>query len=327
MRKNTIKKILALLTALALIFSLFACAGKKEPEPEPEPPEEQGDGSPEITISLNKALELANDSWTFNELITRMFTDYVVYTADDGITITVAERKQDVPSHGYDLSKIVTDEKGFKYYNQGSGEKQSWKGIDVSAYQGEIDWEAVASSGIDFVFIRLGYRGYTEGTLIKDAYFDANVQGALENGIGVGVYFVTQAITVKEAEAEARYVLDNIRGYDITWPIAFDIEGNSNPIARANNISMEKNTEQAAAFCKVIKDAGYTPIVYSNTRWFLSKIDLSGIKDYDVWYAYFRDNLYYPYYFQIWQFSSSGRVNGIKGDVDQNISFVNYGAK
>ena len=105
------------------------------------------------------------------------------------------------------------------------------------------------------------------------------------------------------------------------------MEGHSSQEARANNISLEKNTEQIVAFCDTIKEAGYTPMVYSNTRWFVSKIDMSQIKDYDIWYAYYRDNVYFPYDFKIWQFSNEGRVNGIVGDVDQNISFVNYSAQ
>ena len=326
--EKKLKKLLALLLALLMVLALFSCAGKKEEsEPVDEPEEEQGDGSPTVTLSLNQLLNLANESWTFNELITRIFTDYVAYTADDGITITVAERKKDVPSPTYDYSKIVTDEKGFKYYDMNSETKKSWRGIDVSAYQEDIDWEAVANSGVDFAFIRLCYRGYTEGSLVRDVYFDRNVQGAIENGIGVGVYFVTQAITVEEAKEEARYVLENIKYYDVTWPLVYDIEGHSSTEARANKISLEKNTEQIVAFCETIKEAGYTPMVYSNTKWFVSKIDMSQIKDYDIWYAYYKDSVYFPYNFQIWQHSCTGRVNGISGDVDLNISFVNYGER
>ncbi len=327
-KKSKLKKLFALLLAAVLIVSLFACGSKKEEVPDvPEEEQEQGDGSPTVTLSLNKLLDLANESWTFNELISRIFTDYVAYTADDGITIKVAERKQDVSAPEYDFSKITKDEKGFKYYDIGSEEKKSWKGIDVSAYQGDINWQAVADSGVEFAFIRLGYRGYTQGALIKDDYFDKNVQEAIASGIDVGVYFVTQAITVDEAKEEAQYVLDNIKYYDITWPIVYDMEGHSSQEARANNISLEKNTEQIVAFCDTIKEAGYTPMVYSNTRWFVSKIDMSQIKDYDIWYAYYRDNVYFPYDFKIWQFSNEGRVNGIVGDVDQNISFVNYSAQ
>ena len=329
-KKTTLKRILVLFMALIMMLSLFSCGKKKEEDlpPEQDPEQEQGDGSPTVTISLNKLLEIANRTWTFNELISNIFTDYVAYTADDGVTIKVEPKKTDVPAPTYDYSKIVTDEKtGFKYYDLNSETKQSWKGIDVSAYQGYIDWNAVADSGIEFAFIRLGYRGYTEGGLIKDSYFDRNVQGAIEAGIPVGVYFVTQAITVEEAKEEAQYVLDNIRWYDITWPIVYDVEGHSASEARANNISMEKNSEQIVAFCQAIKDAGYTPMVYSNTRWFVSKIDMSKIKDFDIWYAYYRDNIYFPYDFKVWQFSSTGRVDGIEGDVDQNISFVNYGAR
>lgn len=331
MKKKGYKKIFALLLALVMVLALFSCTGKKEEEEPIDPTEEEqeGDGSPTVTLSLNQLLELANKSWTFNELISRIFTDYVAYTADDGVTIKVGERKQDVPSPDYDYSKIVTDEKGFKYYDLGGEEKKSWKGIDVSAYQGDINWAAVADSGIDFAFIRLGYRGYTEGTLIRDVNFDKNVQEATANGIQVGVYFVTQAISVEEAKEEARYVLDCIKWYDVTWPIAYDVENSSSRSAegRADKLTQEQYTDQIVAFCDTIKEAGYTPMVYSNTRWFVSRIDMSRIKDYDIWFAYYRDNIYFPYDFKIWQFSNTGSVSGIHGDVDQNISFVNYGAQ
>ena len=331
MKKRKLKKYISILLAVVLLFALFGCGKKQEPEPVPDPPEEeQGDGSPTVTLSLNQLLDIANREWTFNAMVSKIFSDYIAYT-EDGI-IKVGERKKDVPENKIDFSKIVTDDKGFKYYDLSNPTKQSWKGIDVSKHQGDIDWAAVANMGVDFAIIRLGYRGYSEGAFVKDEYFDHNVQQALDQGIGVGVYFVTQAISVEEAKEEAQYVLDSISGYNITWPIALDVEETSSPDARTSRLTVEKRSEQIAAFCKEIEDAGYSPIVYSNTKWFVTKIDMSVIKDYDIWYSYYPseknynyDCGYLPYEYTIWQYSCRGRVNGIDGDVDLNISFKNYG--
>ncbi len=325
MKKTNLKKILALLLAMVLVFSLFACGKKEEPEPD-EPDIGEVDNSPTITISLKQLLELVSSSWTMTELVTRMFPDYIAYMVDDE-EVAVAEKKQDVPMLSKDLSKITTDNYGFKTYDAGSGVKQSWKGIDVSEHQGDIDWKAVADSGVEFAFIRLGYRGYEKGTFYKDKNFDRNIEEAIDNGIAVGVYFVPQSLNAEEAAEEARFVLDNIKYYDITWPVVYDVEPSSSGIGRADNLTMEMYTENIKTFCAAIEEAGYRPMVYSNTKWFVSRIDLSQIKDRDIWYAYYRTNVYFPYDFQIWQYSCTGRVNGIRGDVDLNISFVDYGAQ
>jgi GH25 family lysozyme M1 (1,4-beta-N-acetylmuramidase) len=325
MKKTNLKKILALLLAMVLVFSLFACGKKEEPEPD-EPDIGEVDNSPTITISLKQLLELVSSSWTMTELVTRMFPDYIAYMVDDE-EVAVAEKKQDVPMLSKDLSKITTDNYGFKTYDAGSGVKQSWKGIDVSEHQGEIDWKMVADSGIEFVFVRLGYRGYETGKFVKDKNFDDNVKGAIENGIGVGVYFVPQAVTVDEAKEEADFVIENIKEYDINWPVVYDVEPSSSGKGRADSLSTQQYTDQIKAFCDRIQEAGYKPMVYSNTKWFVSKMDLSKLSGIDLWYAYYGKGFYFPYDFKVWQFSNTGSVNGIKGNVDQNISFVNYGAQ
>ena len=198
-------------------------------------------------------------------------------------------------------------------------------GIDISHHQGDIDWEKVAASGVKFVFIRLGYRGYESGLLVKDDRFEDNIRGALQNGIAVGVYFVTQAISVEEAVEEAQFVMENIRPYNVTWPIVLDIEDAASATARTAELSQQARTDHAIAFCETVKESGYTPMLYCNIRWFIEKLDITRITDYDKWFAQYFRKPFFPYAFQVWQYSSTGRIDGIEGNVDYNISFVDYG--
>jgi GH25 family lysozyme M1 (1,4-beta-N-acetylmuramidase) len=209
------------------------------------------------------------------------------------------------------------------------GETVSIKGIDVSKYQENIDWAKVKASGVEYAIIRLGFRGMgSEGTCELDPFFKQNVEGALAAGIEVGVYFFTQAVTVEEAKEEAAFVIENLKGYDIAWPVAFDTEEiTSYKAARANKLSRETRTACAKAFMDEVAAAGYTPMLYANTRWTVLKLDMSQLADYDLWYAYYGDSIYYPYHFTMWQYSASGKVDGVKTDTDMNISFVDYGAK
>lgn len=251
----------------------------------------------------------------------------IFLTGDLGEKLLVPVR-EDVEHHPYVQENFVKKETGEYVYMDGT-KKVSIKGVDVSKYQQEIDWKKVAADGVEFAIIRLGFRGMgTNGTCELDPYFKQNVAGAKAAGIDVGVYFFTQATTVEEAKEEARFVIDNLKGYDITWPVVFDTEDiPSYKAARANVLSREVRTACAKAFLEEIKAAGYTPMLYANTRWSIMKLDLAELEDYDFWYAYYGDDLYYPYKFSMWQYTDSGKVDGIKGNADLNISFVDYGAK
>ncbi len=234
--------------------------------------------------------------------------------------------REDVEKHSYDIKNFVKDENGEYVYKE-DGEVVTIKGVDVSKYQETIDWKKVAADGVEFAIIRLGFRGMgTQGTCELDPYFKQNVEGAKAAGIEVGVYFFTQATTVEEAKEEAKFVIDNLKGYDITWPVVFDTEEiTSYKAARANSLSRETRTACTKAFLTEIRDAGYTPMLYANTRWSILKLDLSELSEFDFWYAYYGDEPYYPYKFSMWQYTSSGKVDGIKGNADLNISFVDYG--
>ena len=228
----------------------------------------------------------------------------------------------DVPRNPYDDERFFTGEDGRMYY--ASEDYEVLTGIDVSAWQEDIDWQLVAQQGIDYVMLRVGYRGYTEGNIKPDPYFQQNIEGALAAGLDVGVYFFSQAVTVEEALEEARFVLDSIAGYDISFPVVFDWEPVSSDYARTNGLSTDVLCDAANAFCAAVESAGYTPMIYFNLFAGYIKYDLSQIMVYDFWLAQYSDTPSFYYDFQMWQYTSGGSVAGIEGGVDMNISFVNY---
>lgn len=225
----------------------------------------------------------------------------------------------------HDLNMNNIKEKGqFKYYTS-SGEKISKAGIDVSYYQGNIDWEKVAATGeVDFAIIRLGFRGYGQaGKLVLDQYFERNIKGASEAGLKVGVYFFTQAINEEEAVEEARFVIDNLRDYKLDYPVYIDTEQISDDSARTNkaNLSQKELSKICIAFCDEIEKAGYRSGIYANKSWFLRKLDLEMLDDYEKWFAFYNDSNDWPFAQDVWQFGCEGKIDGIKGDVDLNIEF------
>ena len=222
----------------------------------------------------------------------------------------------------YDTNLLVLDG-SIMYYNDPAYETAI--GIDVSSHQGEIDWERVAASGVEFAMIRLGYRGYgSEGTLNLDPYFEQNLAGARAAGLKVGIYFFSQAITVEEAYEEAAFVLEHLDGEALDYPLAYDWEPISGVGARTDGLDSVTLTDCALTFCHMAELAGYTPMVYYNNPVGYGRYDLSRLTDYDVWFAQYasRPTMYYDY--RIWQYTSSGTVPGIDTRVDMNIAFIPY---
>ena len=222
----------------------------------------------------------------------------------------------------YDTNLLVLDG-SIMYYNDPAYETAI--GIDVSSHQGEIDWERVAASGVEFAMIRLGYRGYgSEGTLNLDPYFEQNLAGARAAGLKAGIYFFSQAITVEEAYEEAAFVLEHLDGEELDYPLAYDWEPISGVGARTDGLDSVTLTDCALTFCHMAELAGYTPMVYYNNPVGYGRYDLSRLTDYDVWFAQYasRPTMYYDY--RIWQYTSSGTVPGIDTRVDMNIAFIPY---
>ena len=198
---------------------------------------------------------------------------------------------------------------------------ESVTGIDVSRYQYDIDFEAVKESGVDFVIIRLAYRGYESGRIVFDKYAHTNLEKAAEAGLDIGVYFFSQAITPEEAEEEAYFVLDAIKDYSITMPIVYDWESVSDPNARTANMDRKTLTKCCKAFLETIDAAGYRAMVYFNRRQAKYHMDISALKDYEFWLAAYTDRMDFPYKIHMWQYTNTGRVPGIIGDVDINVYF------
>lgn len=226
---------------------------------------------------------------------------------------------KEYPKMEYSSEGFYRDEYNFLNYNY-NGIKAK-RGIDVSVHQGEIDWASVKKSGVEFAYIRLGFSSYADGKIYMDDYFEKNVEEAQENGIDVGVYFFSQAVTTEEAVKEAKYVLSNIKGRNVSLPIGFDME----PVTendRIKALTVEQKTEVADAFGCIMKKHGRETLIYGNPDWIANNIDLTLLTDYEIWLAHYTSMSSFEYDYAMWQYSSTGRVDGINTNVDLNIMFV-----
>lgn len=200
--------------------------------------------------------------------------------------------------------------------------------IDVSKYQANIDFTKVKASGIKGVIIRAGYRGYGKaGTIQTDPYFFENVEKCTKAGLPYGVYFFSQAISIAEAEEEAKYTLDliNKTGVNPQFPIYIDSEySNVLHNGRADGLSVSKRTEIVKAFCEYVEGYDYYAAIYASTNWLNTKLNMSKLSSYDVWVAHYSSKCTYKGAYGMWQYSSNGKVNGINGRVDVNKCYRDY---
>ena len=195
-------------------------------------------------------------------------------------------------------------------------------GIDVSRWNEEINWNKVKDAGVRYAIIRAGYRGSVTGALVEDWYFKENVEGAIAAGLPVGLYFFTQATTEVEAVEEASMVLALCKDYDITYPIFIDTEGAGGD-GRDDGLDKKKRTAICQAFCRTIRSAGYQTGIYASKNWFQNQIDTSVLADdIYIWLAEYGDGVTYDGKYHMWQYTSSGRILGIEGRVDLNLSFL-----
>ncbi len=192
-------------------------------------------------------------------------------------------------------------------------------GIDVSKWNGNIDWNAVKNSGVNFAIIRCGYRGSSQGALIEDPMFRTNIRAATAAGIKVGVYFFTQAVNEVEAVEEASMVVKMISGYNLAFPVYLDVEASN---GRGDKISAGQRTANIKAFCGTIQNAGFRAGVYANKTWFTSQINTAQLTGYKIWLAQYSSQVTYTATrYDMWQYTSKGRVSGISGNVDMNICY------
>lgn len=277
-------RIFALLGALLL---LGGCTRRPEPTPEPPPTVDPYEG--------------------------------MVSVADGTGGMMWVPLHENLPASTLDHSLFYQDGEYIAY----SGETpRALRGIDVSEHQREIDWQLVAADGVDFAMIRCGYRGYTGGSLNEDLFFRQNIQGALDAGIKIGIYFFSQAISVEEAVEEAEFVLSLISEYKIDLPVAYDWENIGSGIeARTDGLDSETLTDCALAFCDKISKAGYEPSVYFYRSLGYYKYDLGRLSELSFWVGAPGELPDFYYEHDIWQYSFTGSVGGIETDVDLNLYF------
>lgn len=190
-------------------------------------------------------------------------------------------------------------------------------GIDVSHHQGVIDWQAVADSGVEFVFIRLGFRGLRGGELHVDDMVHENLRGAREAGLRVGAYFYSQATSVEEALEEVLLALEILGDTPLDLPLVFDWEQEE----RTKHVPVDVVTNCAIAFCEAVEQAGYQPMVYFNSYQAENLMDMTRLEQYPWWLAMYDVNGEFPCWMDFWQYSNTGRVPGIEGNVDMNLMF------
>lgn len=235
---------------------------------------------------------------------------FYVY-AESEIDVT----REDTATNEAQESADDTEDKSVK-----KSDKSSF-GIDVSAYQGDIDWAKVKASGVDFVIIRAGYRGSKTGVLVEDSYFKKNLQGAREAGIQVGVYFFTQAINEVEAVEEASMIVSLLENSKIDYPIFIDTEG-AGGNGRADLLDAETRTAVCKAFCKTIDNAGYHGGVYASRSWYYRNLNASELEDFVIWDAEYVGSPQYTGKYDLWQYTSSGLIDGINTRVDLDVSYI-----
>jgi lysozyme len=279
------RRFFSLAVAFGLIFMLAGCHG----EPEPTPTVDPHAGQVQVADGMGGTMWVTlHENLPVSDLEAGDFTvsdGYVSYQGDDYVALS---------------------------------------GIDVSFYQGEIDWQQVADSGIQFALIRAGYRGYSEGQLFEDEYFRQNIDGAKAAGLAVGVYFFSQATSMAEAQEEAAFVLELVDGYHLELPVVFDwervhgVEGG----ARTDDVAGKTLTDSCLAFCEAIRGAGFEPAVYFYRDLGYNLYELDRLEGLKFWVGALGEYPDFYYEHGIWQYSITGQVPGIAGDVDLDLYFI-----
>lgn len=297
---------------LILVLVLFLYLRQEKPE--------IADGSAAV-LTEETGKTLAIDQDTESEAGTSGEAGNILHFVDAHGQWYDTEIRDDIAKNTYDWSKLSRSGNDITY--EGDPNYHIEKGVDVSHYQGDIDWEKVKAAGWDFAILRMAYRGYgQEGKLCLDSKIFDNLEGAQKAGIRTGVYVFSQAVNEEEAEEEADIVIENLKDYTLDLPVVFDPEIiYQNDEARTSQVSGEQFTANAIAFCDKIAQAGYQPMIYSNMYWEAFLFDLGKLADYPIWYADYEDVPQTPYAFEYWQYTEKGAVDGIDGSVDLDVRF------
>ena len=234
------------------------------------------------------------------------------------------EKDESINKTKISSSDLQKGDDGYKRYVGSDSSIKSHVGIDVSKFQGNIEWDKVKGDGVEFAIVRLGYRGYSEGNVYIDPFYKNAMEGAAKAGVDTGIYFFSQAINVDEAIEEAELCIKELAPYKVKYPVIIDVEFIANDDGRANKLTRQDRTDIVKAFCEKVKEAGYVPGFYANTKWSVMGLDLAQLQEYDFWFANYNDTFSYPYEYEMFQYSESGSVAGIVGNVDLNICFKDY---
>lgn len=247
--------------------------------------------------------------------------DKVEYLAIDDISLLIkTEDEVDAAAEDSGVRDALSDADKTEMTDLKAFSGKTKAGIDVSKWNGDIDWDKAKNAGVEFAIVRAGYRGSVTGSLVQDIYFDANMKGAAVSGVPVGVYFFTQATNEVEAVEEASAVLSWVREYEITYPIFIDTEG-AGGNGRADGLDIDTRTLVCEAFCRTIENAGYQAGIYASRNWYNNNLHTQRLEDYYIWLAEYRSAPLYQGYYRMWQYSSKGRIDGINGNVDMNIMY------
>lgn len=301
----------------------------KEPERPQEPEKLQGsdeagevsggDAAEDVTSDSESSDDKALDAQSGGEVIEPEVT---VEDEDPG----KGRLRGDVPEEFYGPDGGIRAKATGLQHNSKFAGYNIIEGIDVSKYNGTINWTAVKNSGIDFAFVRTSYRGYGTGKLANDAYAPANMKNAAAAGVRIGAYIFSQAITVEEAQQEADYLLNSVKGYNITMPLVFDFEYFEGGRLAKAKLTNRKRTDICLAFCERIKAAGYTPLVYANKSMLTNDLYASEISSkYLIWLAHYTSASNYTGDYTFWQYTENGKVSGISGVVDKNVWYAKPG--
>ena len=248
--------------------------------------------------------------------------DKVEYVAIDDISLLLlTEDDIDAAAEDTAVADALTDADSTEIQKLQRPTANSKVGIDVSKWNGDIDWDMVKNAGVEFAIIRAGYRGSVTGSLVEDPRFADNIRGATASGIPVGVYFFTQAVNEVEAVEEASAVLQLIREYNLEYPVFIDTEG-AGGNGRADGLDPDTRTLVCEAFCRTIANAGYRAGIYGSRNWYNNNLHAQNLEHYCIWLAEYRSAPLYQGYYQMWQYTSRGSVEGIVGNVDMNISYL-----
>ena len=276
---------------------------------------------------LDKLKSMVENGEGMLSVLQYFYPDYVIASSDGSyhffpISETMEKNNFDLEQFTYPVYNEETKEwEGTADYMAGT-EKQAKKGIDVSTFQGEIDWKKVKNAGLEFAIIRLGFRGYESGKIVLDNQYENNMTGSLNAGLDTGVYFFTEALNEQEAIEEAEFVIENLKEYKINMPVVIDVEESANTEkTRTRDLTAEQRTKNVIAFCERIKEEGYDVMIYGNLKSFMIMMNIEELESYDKWFAYYRYPFHFPYKIKMWQYTAYERVDGIDGKADVNLMF------